>query len=93
MKCDLWRSSTLGSDLGEAEQADLLDKTIQEEGHADQLLTSIAERVNVEPIKRLVCSVAAKEARCSRNEEIGVSGGRTTTSRPQSGVLPRTIPP
>jgi ferritin-like metal-binding protein YciE len=37
--------------LGEAEQADLLDKTIQEEGHADQLLTSIAERVNVEADK------------------------------------------
>jgi ferritin-like metal-binding protein YciE len=34
--------------LGEAEQAALLDKTIQEEGHADQLLTSISDRVNVE---------------------------------------------
>ena len=34
--------------LGEAEQAALLNQTIQEEGHADHLLTSIAERVNVE---------------------------------------------
>jgi ferritin-like metal-binding protein YciE len=34
--------------LGEAEHAALLDKTIQEEGHADQLLTSISDRVNVE---------------------------------------------
>jgi len=34
--------------LGEAEQAALLDKTIQEEGHADHLLTSISDRVNVE---------------------------------------------
>jgi ferritin-like metal-binding protein YciE len=37
--------------LGEAEQAALLDKTIQEEGHADHLLTSIADRVNVEAEK------------------------------------------
>ena len=37
--------------LGEAEQAALLNQTIQEEGHADQLLTSIAERVNVEADK------------------------------------------
>jgi ferritin-like metal-binding protein YciE len=37
--------------LGEAEHAALLDKTIQEEGHADQLLTSIADRVNVEADK------------------------------------------
>jgi ferritin-like metal-binding protein YciE len=37
--------------LGEAEQAALLDKTVQEEGHADQLLTSIADRVNVEADK------------------------------------------
>jgi ferritin-like metal-binding protein YciE len=37
--------------LGEAEQAALLDKTVQEEGHADQLLTAIAERVNVEADK------------------------------------------
>jgi hypothetical protein len=29
----------------------LLNKTIQEEGHADQLLTSIAERVNVDAEK------------------------------------------
>jgi len=34
--------------LGEAEQAALLDKTIQEEGHAYHLLTSISDRVNVE---------------------------------------------
>ena len=34
--------------LGEAEQAALLDKTIKEERHADQLLTSISDRVNVE---------------------------------------------
>ena len=33
--------------LGEAEQAALLDKTIQEEGHADQLLTSSSDRINV----------------------------------------------
>lgn len=32
--------------LGESAQADLLNKTIHEEGHADQLLTSIADRVN-----------------------------------------------
>jgi ferritin-like metal-binding protein YciE len=32
--------------LGKPAQAQLLDRTIQEEGHADQLLTSIAERVN-----------------------------------------------
>jgi ferritin-like metal-binding protein YciE len=37
--------------LGRTEQAALLDKTVQEEGHADQLLTSIAERVNVEADK------------------------------------------
>lgn len=37
--------------LGEAEQAALLDQTIQEEGHADHLLTSIAERVNVDAEK------------------------------------------
>jgi ferritin-like metal-binding protein YciE len=37
--------------LGEAEQAALLNQTIQEEGHADQLLTSISERVNVEADK------------------------------------------
>jgi ferritin-like metal-binding protein YciE len=37
--------------LGEAEHAALLDKTIQEEGHADQLLTSISDRVNVEADK------------------------------------------
>jgi ferritin-like metal-binding protein YciE len=37
--------------LGRSEQAELLDKTVQEEGHADQLLTSISERVNVEADK------------------------------------------
>jgi ferritin-like metal-binding protein YciE len=37
--------------LGEAEHASLLDKTIQEEGHADHLLTSIAGRVNVDAEK------------------------------------------
>lgn len=34
--------------LGEAEKAALLNQTIQEEGHADHLLTSISDRVNVE---------------------------------------------
>jgi ferritin-like metal-binding protein YciE len=34
--------------LGEAEQVIILDQTIQEEGHADQLLTSISNRVNIE---------------------------------------------
>jgi ferritin-like metal-binding protein YciE len=37
--------------LGEAEHAALLGKTIEEEGHADHLLTSIADRVNVEADK------------------------------------------
>ncbi len=32
--------------LGETRQANLLDQTIKEEGHADHLLTQIAERVN-----------------------------------------------
>jgi len=32
--------------LGEASHVELLDKTIKEEGHADHLLTEIAERVN-----------------------------------------------
>jgi ferritin-like metal-binding protein YciE len=32
--------------LGEKEHAALLDKTIKEEGHADKLLTEIANRVN-----------------------------------------------
>jgi ferritin-like metal-binding protein YciE len=32
--------------LGEVAAANLLDKTLQEEGHADHLLTSIAERIN-----------------------------------------------
>ncbi len=32
--------------LGETAAAELLNQTIQEEGHADHLLTSIAERVN-----------------------------------------------
>jgi len=33
-------------ELGEANAAELLDKTLQEEGHADHLLTSISEHVN-----------------------------------------------
>jgi len=37
--------------LGEADQVALLDRTIKEEGHADHLLTSIANRVNVEADK------------------------------------------
>lgn len=32
--------------LGETQHAEILDKTIKEEGHADKLLTSIADRVN-----------------------------------------------
>ncbi|HEY2495582.1 MAG TPA: DUF892 family protein [Candidatus Angelobacter sp.] len=32
--------------LGESRDAEVLDKTIKEEGHADHLLTSIADRVN-----------------------------------------------
>jgi len=32
--------------LGQSAHAELLDKTIKEEGHADHLLTEIAERVN-----------------------------------------------
>lgn len=32
--------------LGESEAASLLDQTIKEEGHADHLLTEIADRVN-----------------------------------------------
>lgn len=32
--------------LGKNSQAELLDRTIKEEGHADQLLTNIADRVN-----------------------------------------------
>ncbi len=32
--------------LGETAHVELLDKTIKEEGHADQLLTEIADRVN-----------------------------------------------
>ena len=34
--------------LGESAAAEVLDKTIKEEGHADHLLTSIAERINVD---------------------------------------------
>ncbi|HEY1986382.1 MAG TPA: DUF892 family protein [Terracidiphilus sp.] len=34
--------------LGENSAAEVLDKTIKEEGHADHLLTAIAERVNVD---------------------------------------------
>jgi ferritin-like metal-binding protein YciE len=37
--------------LGRERQAALLDQTIQEEGHADHLLTSISERVNLEADK------------------------------------------
>lgn len=37
--------------LGRNEQVSLLDQTIKEEGHADQLLTSISDRVNVEADK------------------------------------------
>lgn len=33
--------------LGETSQAELLDETIQEEGHADHLLSRIASRVNL----------------------------------------------
>jgi len=32
--------------LGKTSQAELLDRTIKEEGHADHLLTSISDRVN-----------------------------------------------
>jgi len=34
--------------LGESADAEVLDKTIQEEGNADHLLTSIAERINTD---------------------------------------------
>jgi ferritin-like metal-binding protein YciE len=34
--------------LGESNAAEVLDKTAKEEGHADHLLTAIAERVNVD---------------------------------------------
>lgn len=37
--------------LGRADQAALLDKTLKEEGHADHLLNSIAERVNIDAQK------------------------------------------
>jgi hypothetical protein len=37
--------------LGKPEQVTVLDQTIKEEGHADQLLTSISERVNIEADK------------------------------------------
>jgi len=33
--------------LGEFAAADVLDQTVKEEGHADHLLTSIAERINL----------------------------------------------
>lgn len=33
--------------LGESSAAEILDKTIHEEGHADHVLTAIAERVNL----------------------------------------------
>lgn len=32
--------------LGESKQAQILEQTLQEEGHADKLLTSISDRVN-----------------------------------------------
>lgn len=34
--------------LGETSNAEILDRTLQEEGHADHLLTTIAERVNMQ---------------------------------------------
>ena len=34
--------------MGDSVAADVLDKTLKEEGHADHLLTSIAERINVD---------------------------------------------
>jgi len=37
--------------LGKPEQVTVFDQTIKEEGHADQLFTSIAERVNIEADK------------------------------------------
>jgi ferritin-like metal-binding protein YciE len=37
--------------MGETAAAEMLDKTIKEEGHADHLLTSIAERVNPKATK------------------------------------------
>jgi len=37
--------------LGHPEKMTILDQTIKEEGHADQLLTSIAEHVNIEADK------------------------------------------
>ena len=33
--------------LGEAEHAALLDKTLEEEKHADKVLTELSEQVNV----------------------------------------------
>jgi ferritin-like metal-binding protein YciE len=33
--------------LGESGAADILDKTVKEEGHTDHVLTSIAERINL----------------------------------------------
>jgi ferritin-like metal-binding protein YciE len=37
--------------LGESQHAELLDRTIKEEGHADHLLTQIADRVNTQAEK------------------------------------------
>jgi ferritin-like metal-binding protein YciE len=34
--------------MGDMAAADVLDQTLKEEGHADHLLTSIAERINVD---------------------------------------------
>ena len=34
--------------MGDVAAAEVLDKTLKEEGHADHLLTSIAERINVD---------------------------------------------
>jgi ferritin-like metal-binding protein YciE len=33
--------------IGENSQAEILNQTLQEEGHADHLLTQISERVNM----------------------------------------------
>ncbi len=44
---------TLGlAELGLADQAAMLDKTLQEEGHADHLLTTISERMNPQATTR-----------------------------------------
>ena len=46
--------------LGETAAADVLDQTIKEEGHADHLLTSIAERINIEA-RHGVAAASAKD--------------------------------